>query len=260
MNLYEAIFYRKSIRKYKPVALAGETLKSIKNIILNTNRLYEEIKMDIHIVEDGKMIQDISKGIIGSYGKILAPHYLVVTSEEKDGYQENAGYTLEQIVLNMTTMGIGTCWIGGLIKKELLDGVINISSNQKPIIVIAFGIPMADDLSVIISNDERRKAVSSIVLNEYDKSLEPVIQAVRRAPSAMNSQSWRLFIEYNAIDIYLEEGNFITKKKYYFNRLDGGIALAHLKAACDEFKINVSFKKKKKVKKGLEYLVTTAIE
>ncbi|MHC1685370.1 MAG: nitroreductase family protein [Clostridiaceae bacterium] len=260
MNLYEAIFYRKSIRKYKPVALSHETLKNIENVINETKRLYAEIKMDIHIVEDGKKIQEISKGIVGSYGKILAPHYFVITSEEKEGFQENVGYTLEQIVLTLTTMGIGTCWIGGYIKKELLNGVIEIPENQKPIIVISFGIPLDDHLNKEISIGNKRKNIESIVLNQYDSGLKDIVEAMRRAPSATNLQPWRLFFEENNINIYLEEGNFLVKKIYHFKNLDGGIALAHLKVACEQFGIKVNFEKRFQEKKGLDYLITAVLE
>lgn len=260
MNLYEAIFYRKSIRKYKPVALSRETLNNIEALISKTKRLYEEINMKIHIVEDGTKIQEISKGIVGSYGKILAPHYLVITSEEKEGFQENIGYTLEQVVLKLTTMGIGTCWIGGFIKKELLNGIIEIPKGQKPVIVISFGVPLRDYLTERVPDGDRRKLISDIILNKYSEDFQEIIEAVRRAPSGINSQPWRLAFEDNAINMYLESGNFITKKMYYFNKIDGGIALAHLKVACDEFKINVSFKKVEKVNKGLDYLISAVIE
>lgn len=260
MNLYEAIFYRKSIRKYKPVALSRETLNNIETLISKTKRLYEEINMKIHIIEDGIKVQEISKGIVGSYGKILAPHYLMITSEEKKGFQENIGYTLEQIVLKLTTMGIGTCWIGGFIRRELLNGIMEIPQGQKPIIVIAFGIPLRDYLTERVPDGDRRKPISEIILNNYNEDFQEIIKAVRRAPSGVNCQPWRLAFEDNTVDMYLESGNFITKKMYYFNKIDGGIALAHLKVACDELKVNVKFQRKVKLKNGLEYLTTAVIE
>lgn len=260
MNLYEAIFYRKSIRKYKPVALSKDTLNNVENIISSTKRLYEEIEMKVHIVEDGKKIQDISKGIVGSYGKILAPHYLVITSEEKEGFQENIGYTLEQIVLKLTTLGLGTCWIGGFIKKELLDGIMDIPENQKPIIVIAFGVPLMDYLNTKVSSGERRKEIKDIVLSGYNEDYKEIIEAIRRAPSAINIQPWRFAFEDNIIDMYLDGGNFLTKKIYHFKNLDGGIVLAHLKIACDEFGYNIKLEKRNKAEKGLDYLISVVLE
>jgi hypothetical protein len=88
--------------------------------------VYNNINIKIHLVENGQSIHDILPGIIGGYGKVRAPHYLIVTSEEKEGYLQNIGYTLQGVVLKLTAMSLSTCWLGGSIKNGLLDNTINI--------------------------------------------------------------------------------------------------------------------------------------
>jgi nitroreductase len=61
------------------------------------------------------------KGLIGDYGEtIRAPHYIVLTSREGDGYLTDAGFRFEQMVLEATQKGLGMCWVGLLFKEASL--------------------------------------------------------------------------------------------------------------------------------------------
>ncbi|WDU82496.1 nitroreductase family protein [Caloramator sp. Dgby_cultured_2] len=117
MGEYEAIFKRKSVRKYQEEPITVAELEEVYELISRHPKLYN-IDMELHLVENGSQFLDLLKGVIGSYGKIIAPHYLIATSEIKEGYLENVGYALEYIVLKMTEMGLGTCYIGGLYDKK----------------------------------------------------------------------------------------------------------------------------------------------
>jgi len=119
MELYEAIFKRKSTRQYSMEPLPEDVFAHIESIGSKAERLYDT-GLQIHVVRDGKKIHDTFKGILSSYVKVTAPHYLVVSSEEKPGWKENSGYTLEQVVLEMTQMGLATCWMGGPADRESL--------------------------------------------------------------------------------------------------------------------------------------------
>jgi hypothetical protein len=120
MELYDAILYRKSTRKYSQEGLNKELLDTVRIIVDNAERLYDNINMEIHLLEGGQKIHDLLPGIIGGYGKVKAPCYLIVTSEEKEGYLQNIGYTLQGIVLKLTTLNLATCWLGSSIKKSFL--------------------------------------------------------------------------------------------------------------------------------------------
>lgn len=254
-SLFEAIYKRSSVRKYKDEPLAHGLLKQVEELIHSVPQLDETISMKIHLVEDGSKIKNISKGIIGSYGKIYAPHYLVVTSEEKPWFMENVGFSLEYLVLKLTTLNLGTCWIGGFIKKNLLKDIIELPKNHIPVIVISLGYPLNPDgfktrdlrnnlLEDIDPDPEKyadstaklvaatkRKEIHEIISGELDETWLSIMDAVRHAPSAINSQPWRFVKEGNIIHLYGVKRLKIAQTLEYINKIDLGIALCHLVAA-----------------------------
>lgn len=262
MNIKNIIYKRKSIRKYKGEPVEEERLLEIKELISNVTPLFKEIKMQGFLVENGVEIQKISKGIIGSYGKIEAPHYIVITSEEKEGFHENIGFAFEKLVLDLTNMGLGTCWIGGSIKKELLNGIVEIPENQKPVVLIAFGYPEDSNIfNIELSSGHKRKELEYIALGTLNDTWEEIFQGVRRAPSAVNLQPWRFYKDHSEIHAYVTEGNIITRNLAHFSKLDMGIALCHLKLMCEYKGFKVEFINQDLPKrKGLQYVITIKVK
>lgn len=259
MNQFNAIYKRKSIRKYQLDELPVGLLYEIKEEVRNLDKLYDEIEMDVHLAE-GNKIQNILGGIIGSYGKIMAPYYLVITSKREEGYLENVGYALENIVLKLTTMGIGTCWIGGSINKALLSNIIKIKGNHIPVILISIGYPMdGNDLTKKIIGG-KRKDLSEIVIGDISKTWQLIFDAVKWAPSAVNSQPWRFFVQKGRVDMYIKNPNILLKKSLQdMNRIDAGIALSHLKIAANEYGKEVEFIRNLQEKKDHVYITSFKI-
>lgn len=256
MNLMESIYNRKSVRKYKNEELDENTLNEIAALGNSNIRLYKDISMLVHLVKDGEKIQGISKGIIGSYGKIKAPHYLVITSEVKEGYLENVGFTLEQLVLQLTGMKIGTCWIGGFIKKELLSGIVEIPTNHVPVIVISFGYPSNEgEVTRIIDSSYKRKKLSDFYSGDLNDEWTSIMNAVRRAPSAVNMQPWRFFKEGSFIHVF-SVTRTLMKHLEDMHKIDVGIALCHLKVALEAKNISFEFLHNDLSKKGLNYIIS----
>ena len=75
MDMYDAIYLRKSVRKLTPLPQA--CFKEIEAMIEHTSCLYPDIKMKIHVVQDGERIVNV----MSSFGKIKAPHFLVVSND-----------------------------------------------------------------------------------------------------------------------------------------------------------------------------------
>jgi nitroreductase len=261
MGQVDAIYRRRSIRKYLDEELHVGILEEIKEACQNPKKLYEDIDMDIHVVEDGIKLHSIIKGIVGSYGKIKAPHYLVVTSEKKEGYLENVGFAVESIVLQLTDMEIGTCWTGRTAKKELLGNIVNIKDNHEAVIVVCFGYPKDDDGIDKIIRSRKRLEITDIVSGNTSKTWHYIMDAVRMAPSSMNSQPWRFFIRNNIIDVYcIRKDGILGRHMRNMNRIGIGIALYHLYAASDKLDKNIEIKKLEgKGKEGYFY-ITSVIE
>lgn len=245
MELFDAIYHRKSVRKYSNESLDEEQIDKIKIIINKTEKLYKDIDMDVHIIKNGKKIQQLKPGIIGSYGNVISPHYLLVTSEEKEGYLENIGYTLEKIILTLTTLGIGTCWIGSPFKKTHVKDIISLKENHNPIILVSFG--NAQNKEELYRNNIiniKRKDFSELTLNSSNNKWKEIVAAARIAPSAMNSQPWRFVLDNNAIHLYRINPNIITKNFIEeLNKIDMGICLSHIEIASKHFNNNLKIVK-----------------
>lgn len=235
MKVHEAIYKRKSIRKYKDQGIELDVINEIINMSRNVDRLNNNIDMDIHVVCDGKKIHNLFKGIISNYVKIKSPHYLVITSEKKDDYLFNVGYTIENLVLEMTSIGIGTCWVGAGFNKDEMKKIIDIKENQEPIILVSFG--EADDFFNMYRTDVsqfNRKKLNEIVTGDSNSNIKKILDAARLAPSACNLQPWNFRVDKNEIGVFKSIPRNIVKKKIVetYGDIDIGIAMSHIVQIC----------------------------
>jgi nitroreductase len=213
MLLSEAIYKRKSIRKYQPDTLDKETLQELQNYFTKIKPLYCDIKVTFNIVDKASV-----KGLACLY----SPHYIIVTSENKKGYLANVGFMLQQVDLYLSSIGLGGCWLGMASPKEKPTG------DMEFVIVFAFGKP-AESLYRELE-DFKRKSIDKIS-DTADKCLE----VMRLAPSAMNLQHYYFVTEGNIIHVYCAKAGLLTLKRLAKMReIDVGIALAHLYVANSE--------------------------
>jgi nitroreductase len=238
--MIQAINSRKSIRNYKDESVSPEDLQKIKNIIKNATPLFSHIPMESFLIENGEKIHATFKGLMAKYTKVKAPHYLAFTSEISEGHLENIGFIGEDIVLKLTQLGIGTCWLGSAIKQELFKTIVKVQDKQSYIILIALGYP-TEQLKLVESR--KRLDKTKVIVGAYDDQYEPIIQAFIDAPSAVNSQPWKLSINNNKFDLYLENRNILTKKMLKdMNHIDIGIGLNHLYNSAIELGYKVELK------------------
>jgi nitroreductase len=244
MDLYEAIFRRKSTRQYDMRPLPDETFFRVEAIVGQAGQLYET-GLRVHLVREGTIVHGTFKGVISSYVKVIAPHYLVVSSDEVASWRENSGYAVEQVVLEMTRMGLATCWMGGPADREALRGPLGIRNNQAIGVFVAFGRPAAEGDQYRGSPAEaRRKLLSEIVIGRADDRWTKLLEAARLAPSAVNSQPWRFFVDGARADLYIAKPNPVAQRMYgALNPVDAGIALAHVAIASGHWGIPIKIER-----------------
>lgn len=267
MDLIREIYRRKSIRKYLDNKLSTEQLEEIKAICRSEERLYKEIDLNIMVLADGEKIQSMMSGLIGNFTKAAAPHYLIITSEQKNGYLENAGYTVEKIILQLTSMGIATCWLGGNVKENKLKDAMGIPENHKFIVMVAFGYPMDEkNLYRKDPKEAKRKEISEFARGSeggsYDVIWHEPLEAIRMSPSAVNTQPWRFVTEDRKIHVFCEgSSNFVLKKLLEEkNVLDVGIALSHLHIAAEATGKKINFTREYQVQHSQgKYIITAEI-
>jgi len=242
-KLYQSIFRRKSVRSYETLPLEAAATEEITSFIPGLKPLYD-IRTDISIVPG-----DSIRGIFA----IKAPHYLVLSSENSEGYLENAGFILQQMDLALSSMGLGSCWVGfarpsrGIPVKKGMDFVI----------AMAFGKPMGSPHRESLS-EFNRKPLDKIANVPED----PVLEAARFAPSSTNSQPWYFIRSGDMIHVFCRSLNRLTGKFYEkFNRIDIGIACCHIwLAGLHQGKNPVFMKDRKSAQAmpGYDYILTVS--
>ena len=88
-KLYQSIFRRRSIRRYDMTPLEASVIDEVSKLIPSLKPLYD-IKIHISLVPGNTI-----RGMMA----VRSPHYLILSSEKKDGYLENAGFILQQMDL-----------------------------------------------------------------------------------------------------------------------------------------------------------------
>ena len=216
-QLFQHIVKRKSIRKYKMDTLPEETINEIANRVKTLTPLQGDLKTEITLLP-----HDAVKGLLA----IKAPHYLLIFSENKKGYLENAGYMLQQMDLYLSSIGLGTCWLG---MAKPTSGFNNVSPLPF-VIAMAVGTP-AEPVHRNSEAEFRRKLKVEICSTPYHSH---IIEAARLAPSATNSQPWRFRTTPDAIHAYRMNVNLLKAWLYErMNKIDMGIALCHLQLAAE---------------------------
>ena len=97
MNLYEAIFVRKSVRNYCFDTLPPQTLDKIWEHYKEMPALFSGIGVDMAILDNRKGQERML-----SMFSVKAPYYMAFYSEESERYLMNVGYIMEQMVLYRT--------------------------------------------------------------------------------------------------------------------------------------------------------------
>lgn len=221
---YNIIFKRKSIRKFdKNLSVSYEELKKINERINALEPLIDNIKIQIDLVDKK---QTTAKR--GTY-------CLLMYSEEKPGYLQNAGYMLEQLDLFLASLNIGVCWYGVARPKS------SINNGLKYVVMLAFGKCLPEDFRQNISEFKRK----DIHLIWEGDPMPDIAEVVRLAPSGCNLQPWRFCCAKNEISVCrnVNMNGFPAKKMELYNEtdfsyVDMGIVLYYLEIALEHKKLS----------------------
>lgn len=208
---------RVSRRKFEKEPITGSDKESIISLI---NQLNEASGLTMVFLEDGSSaFGKLSK----SYGLFTNVRSLVLMKgkkEDKD-LKEKIGYYGEELVLAITDLGLGTCWVGGTFDKEEL--VIDGSDELVCVIVVGkVAEPSLTEKMVRSAMHRKMKGmeeriVSSEPLPEW---VENGMKAVFLAPSAKNTQKAMFKYENNMLSAEIVND-------YPMDMIDLGIAKKH---------------------------------
>ncbi len=240
-ELYKVIFKRKSVRKYVMASLPQEKLEQLQAFCKNVKRLEQGIKTEFSIESDND-----AKGLFA----IKAPHYISIYSEPKDASMLNVGFIMQQIDLFCSASGLGSCWLGVAKPRN----IPKMKDGLEHIITLSFGMP-SEPLHRTGAEQFKRNSLSEITtIPDSEKLLEPV----RLAPSAVNSQPWFFSGSSKEIIISRKKLNILKEQIYgRFNKIDIGIALCHLWLSAENLSNKIDFDfSKRAVPEGCEFMAT----
>ena len=200
MNLYEAIFVRKSVRSYQMETLPPQTLDKIWEHYQETPGCFPESPQIWRFSTTGK----VRKKMLSLFS-VKAPYYLAFYSEESERYLMNAGYLMEQMVLYMCSIGLGTCFIGS---SKVRKGE-NEKNGKRLVGLIAFG--KSKGAYTRKQSEAKRLPLEELcVFKEVPRQwMNQILEAARLAPSSLNSQPWRFVVYDNRIHIFFQRNTVL---------------------------------------------------
>ncbi len=231
MNLYEAIFTRKTVKKFRADEIPAEELEKIHDHLRELPELVGNIRTEVRILkDDGKVFRNIP------LQGVRAPYYLIFYSEEKQRHQRNIGYMMEHMVLYLCTLGYGTRFLDSdMLRKEKRQ----LGSEKKAVGVVGFG--ESRDSYLRKHGDARRLALEELcVFKEIPRQwVRQLLEAARLAPSVGNAQPWRFVVYDNRIHIFTKKHQVERFARYTKEEQNFGGMLAHILIAAEEFWIDV---------------------
>lgn len=185
---------------------------------------------------------------VGTYGMIKgAPAFILGAMEVLPFASEAFGYCLEGVILRAAELGLGTCWLGGGLRRGQVGEILSLGPNEVVPCITPIGAP-ADKRSLLdrivrssAKGDSRRPARELFFEGEpgHPLELEPgspwaaVLEAVRKAPSASNKQPWRIVKSGSAttpvFHLLLDEDKVYNSVmgEVKIQNVDMGIAMRH---------------------------------
>jgi nitroreductase len=246
MTLIEAIKQRRSVRSYTGEALhrddAEQVLNSLSTLVPQAPF---GASVRIQLISTHPAAADHQPVKLGTYGFVSgASDYLALVYKDEGRLAgESAAYVFEQLLLFCTTLGLGTCWLGGSFSRKDFKSQIQLGPGERLRIVSPVGYGSSRRrIMEFIQGAERhhasRKPFGSLFFHQ--RFSVPLTQAeagvyaqplemVRLAPSANNGQSWRV-----VVDTTHQQLHFYATPAYGFSDIDMGIALCHFEQTCRE--------------------------
>lgn len=208
---YKMIFKRKSFRRFNDtLKISNDELDDIENKIKGLIPLIDNIGVKYSIVP-----REETTCKRGEY-------CLLIYSEEKENFLLNIGYMFEQLDLYLASKDIGVCWYGmGKTQESEYEKL-------KFVIMIALGKGQPSEFRRDYTKCKRKETQE---IWSGVSGLETIAEVVKYAPSACNTQPWRVVYEKNKLKIYriTNVKSIMPKDKVsFYNSIDMGIFLYFL--------------------------------
>lgn len=271
MTDIEAIKIRKSVRKYERKSLEPDVINKITTLIENPCKGPFGNEPRFVFIEKAEA-RNKENLRLGTYGFISNAAYFIGGCIEKFEFSEiDYGYCLEKIIIRLTAMGLGTCWLGGTFKRKEYQKLLNLKPNETIPAITPVGYKAADKtlrekLGLTFTDGSKRydfetlffenNFYSPLIFNQEDP-YHIALECVRLAPSAVNKQPWRVIKIDNKYHFFLKREKITgAPKGTDLQKIDMGIALSHFKMALNELGFKGKWHIHNPLISDLEYIIT----
>ena len=214
MDLRTAVMERTSRRKYELDPIDEELRQQLEVAVSECNKA-SGLNIKVRI-DDGEAFSPAK-----SYGMLSgASNYFAMICKKDDP----DGYFGESLVLLLTRLGLGSCWIGGTYDKDLCH--VDVADDEVFRLAVVFGF-VKSKVSIkekaIIKTVKRNSKEIKDMLSAYGTPPNWVVDGVRyavKAPSAQNRQPVKFYCDG-------EDVNARVRGDKEFDMVDLGIAKLH---------------------------------
>ena len=255
----QTIKARYSERTYTEQKISKETLEKINKYIESLSNPFG-VKVHFSILE--KNAGDGNQKL-GTYGVIKGAEYFIGATVEKslgteDYTLEGLGYEFEKLILFITSLGLGTCWLGGTFNKSSFASSLKVTDQMIFPAISPFGYPSSKRhftsafIRKMAKSDQRLPWETLFFHNSFKEALsvkdageyELPLELVRLAPSASNKQPWRIVKDGNTFHFCEAKApGYSSGFAYDIQKVDLGIAASHFELATLEKGLTGEFKK-----------------
>ena len=253
-NIIQIISNRKSTRTFLNKSISEETKEKIKDYINTLTNPFGE-KISYEIIENTNRNTNEK---LGTYGIIKNPsNYIIAKLDNHDKFSlEALGYELEELILYLSDMGIGSCWLGGTFNRGQFAKAVSLQEKEIIPVIIPIGFiaekkTITDKVMRRMSKGDHRKDWKDLffkgdfnnsLTNEEAGRYRNVLEMVRLGPSASNKQPWRIIQDGSNYHFYENVAPGYSKIfPYDIQRIDLGIAAAHFRLTAREIGLEGSF-------------------
>ncbi|MBN1580063.1 MAG: nitroreductase family protein [Anaerolineae bacterium] len=245
--IQDVIRRRFSCRTYEKKAIEAQTRRRLEDLIGQAAMGPLGSKVRFQLIAATEQDRAALKGL-GTYGFVKNPTGFFVGAVESSGKDmEDYGYLGEQLILDATALGLGTCWLGGSFARSRFAQAIDLRPEESMPAVVSIGM-IADRQRAIdplirrgVGADKRRSWEQLFFEGTFETPLSrekagryaEALEMVRLGPSASNKQPWRIVRKGECWHFYLRRTPGYHKpalgrvKTADLQRVDIGIAMCH---------------------------------
>lgn len=241
MSVLEIIRERRSVRTFDGRVVSREDREKLEQFISSISNPFG-IPVEFILLDTEEY---------GLFSPVITGEKLYVAGKvKKIPYADAAfGYSFERLVLYAWSLGIGTTWIGGTMKRELFEKAAGLSDGEMMPCVSPLGYPAKRKsirevmMRKAVGADNRMSAEKLFFEGSLDTALSrakkeeiaDLIEMVRWAPSAVNKQPWRIIAADGQFHFYeKKDSGYVSDATGDLQKIDVGIALCHFIMGLEE--------------------------